>query len=349
MQICSKCNRNVEQNFNYCPYCGGTIIQQNNQQSPYGYNSNNTSPLQNQGEPTAYTHQNPSPFEYNNPYIEYHETVVKKSGKNKKSLVIVLAVILAIAITATIVIFALKDTNSSDTSDISYNTESIIINEEDSVETTDSSKTLEEFSSEKNNVKEKEGIGDTLIKKAKEQKFSIGKVTGSKYKNEYFQIGCTLSGWTYTDKEKMLSELNDIKYLLSDNTTDEEFAEELENIDMYMDMQATGSGAANVNIIVEKTEGKNIASNEKNVLNAMKNAAQEQYESLGIEIIESEIIECDFDGTDKYAIHSVFNYDGFELETYQLVFVKEKHAATITITAENTNEIEEVLSNFYYL
>ena len=45
----------------------------------------------------------------------------------------------------------------------------------------------------------------------------------------------------------------------------------------------------------------------------------------------------------------MFNYDGFELETYQLVFVKEKHAATITITAENTNEIEEVLSNFYYL
>lgn len=342
MAICSKCNRNIESNYSFCPYCGGSVIQQSSSsQNQYSSNVNNGNFNQNPIHDASISYQNINSDEHNTLNQQYYD-------KSKKNLIIVLIAILIVVIIAATAVFIMNDKDTTTTGDSSlYNNENSLSYEDEQSEDSISTKKAEKYSN--TDSKEKKKIGDVIVEKSKEKIFSTGKVTGSQYKNEYFGIGCTLSGWKYSKQEDMLCEVEGIKDLLSSKATNNEIAKALEKTDIYMDMQSTGTGATNVNIMVERIEGKNIGSNEKNILNAMKTAAEQQYSAMGIDLKESEIIECSFDGSDKYAVHSVFTYSGAELEAYQLVFIEKTHAATLTVTSDNVNEIEEVLENFYYL
>lgn len=175
-----------------------------------------------------------------------------------------------------------------------------------------------------------------------EKEYSFGEINGNVYESEFIGIGVELDeSWTFSSREEIL-EMNG--FVL--DQIDEDLAEELENASIIHDMVAN-SPMRNININLEKASSSNAD------VDAMYDATlpylEELYESMGAENIDYRITEIEFGGKTQKAIVGSVTVYGIGMSQASVVVPCNGYYASISITAANESEVEELIGRFYWL
>lgn len=178
------------------------------------------------------------------------------------------------------------------------------------------------------------------------EEFSLGKITGNVYKNDFIGISYKLDeNWTFYDDEQ-IKELNNIAV----DMAGDEFEELVRNATIVYDMYATdGDQLNNININLEKVSNAkllslNIAENFKMLVPTL----MDTYENMGYKNIDYEIIDVEVDGKTLDALHTTAEINGVNM--YQTIFQKKcnGYLASITITTYFYDAISDLIDNFYW-
>lgn len=177
-----------------------------------------------------------------------------------------------------------------------------------------------------------------------EPEFSLGKATGSTYKNDFLGISCTLpEGWTFYSDEKIL-EMNNLvgEYL------DEDVAEQLEKATIVYDMYASSeTDGSSINMNLEKL---NIAQalnlDIKQTLEGQIDAIQTAYENMGYTDVKVTYQKITIDGKDFDSLKLVAKIQGIDAFTTTVAFKKGNYLANISLFSLQTDKADEILGCF---
>lgn len=178
------------------------------------------------------------------------------------------------------------------------------------------------------------------------EEFSLGKITGNVYKNDFIGISYKLDeNWTFYNDEQ-IKELNNIAI----DMAGDEFEELVKNATIVYDMYATDSDQLNnININLEKVSNTkllslNIAGNFKTLIPML----EDSFKNMGYENINCEITSVDVDGKTLDALHTTAEINGVNM--YQTIFQKKcnGYLASMTITTYFYDAISDLIDNFYW-
>lgn len=170
---------------------------------------------------------------------------------------------------------------------------------------------------------------------------SLGEVDGYVYENTYFGIGCELdSSWTYMGKE----ELAEYVGLIVDGLDLNELSKAIVNNDYYMDMIATSSYGASINVGVEKPM---LDLTTEQYCKMSLTSTRQTLEAAGYTVNNLEATTVEVDGQMMDALTVEGELYGIEL--YQIAFLVKKgeHVVMATVTATSQESAEELLDAFY--
>lgn len=195
---------------------------------------------------------------------------------------------------------------------------------------------------DKSDVAEPSGTTDV----GTDDDFEIGTVSGGKYENKFFGIGCELdSGWTYAAEEELLAQTD----IVAEQFTDEELREQLKSADMFYDMMATSNdGYSNINVVVQNIGVMYGALySEEDILQENIEELPGQVADAGMEVKTCEKISIQFAGTERNAIamHSI--YEGIDVYQNVVIIKNGSYVGIITVTSF-MEDITAAVANLFY-
>lgn len=197
----------------------------------------------------------------------------------------------------------------------------------------------------------------TVEKESKEENsetvaFELGTAENGVYKNNYLGIRCNLPEWEFSSREELDAELELASVILSGTADNTEYLESFEQADNYSDMKAVHpNGITNMNIIVANiSEEASAISNmsEYAFLYLMSQELEKTFSEMGLENMNSDIVEVETDGGTKYALYCSTEIAGTSTHMMQMIHSRHNHRATITITGLSKEECLSVCKSLSF-
>lgn len=177
-----------------------------------------------------------------------------------------------------------------------------------------------------------------------EPDFSMGKATGSAYKNDFLGISWTLpEGWVFYSDEQ-IQQLNNVV----GDYVDEEVAEKLKELPIIYDMYAqhTTDGSS-VNINMEKLNALQIATlNIKQTLEAQIPTIKDTYANIGYTDTKVEYQKVTVDGKEFDGLKLTAKIQGIDFTMVIFTFRKSNYLANVSVGSLQAETLEEILGNF---
>ncbi len=169
--------------------------------------------------------------------------------------------------------------------------------------------------------------------------FSLGKVTGNSYKNDFIGVSCDLPvGWTYYD-DKQILELNN----MTGSYIDKEFEERLKNADIVYDMCAVESVMGNsININFEKVKVKNV--NLKKNIEYQLDGINSTYANMGYSDILSYYQKVKVNGREYDGIKLSAKIEGVNVYVTGIMYQKGNYIVNIATLSIQDDTTESILS-----
>ena len=172
--------------------------------------------------------------------------------------------------------------------------------------------------------------------------FEMGKVSGNKYSNEFFGIGCTLdSQWTFkTDEE--IKEANNITI----DMLDDEIKSQLENAAIVYDMMATSESGSSININIESIGVSGVLTTVESYLSSQTDPLKAALEQVGLSDAVIENKTYDFAGSSEKGLYIHTSINQVTFEEAIIVLKRGTHFANITV-ATTSGDLNSILASFY--
>ena len=177
--------------------------------------------------------------------------------------------------------------------------------------------------------------------------FSVGTVSGGKYTNEYFGIGCELGeDWVFANED----EIRQLNEKVIDNLGEvlgDDYEMALEDAPYVTDMLASNqTTASSININIENSGPQGLLMSVDDYMDAADKDLADTLYGLGIDNLSVERATYDFAGKTQKAFKVTGDYLGLDFEEILLVIKKGARFVSISITSYFGNA-EEILDLFY--
>ena len=176
--------------------------------------------------------------------------------------------------------------------------------------------------------------------------FQLGVTTGGKYESKFLGIGCSLDdSWSFASQEE-LAQMIGATAEMFDN---EEYAEQMENTDMFYDMAAaTDDGLVNINIIIQNMGLLyGMALSEEKYIELAQEDLEEQLSSAGFTLEGSEAGTVIFAGQERSGLHLSSTYQGISYYCQQ-VYIKQGNYMSIVTLASFYEDITGSMLDYFY-
>lgn len=172
----------------------------------------------------------------------------------------------------------------------------------------------------------------------------VGTISGNTYTNEALGYGCTLEGWVYATQDQIAELFN-----ITLDSTDEEFSEQLQNADTYMDMYAQREdNLLNVNVNFENLSSvyaEDLTEQEYVDLSLPQaKAAMEQMQLTNVQMEQTTVV---LDGTEHPGIVTTGEYNGVQVFQRQACVKCGTYMGIITVTSYGEDHSAEPFALFF--
>ena len=178
--------------------------------------------------------------------------------------------------------------------------------------------------------------------------FDIGTVSGGKYENKFFGIGCAMDeNWTFATEDQLLDMIGET----ADQIEDGDLKDSLMNANMFYDMQvASNDGYANINVVIENlgvmygtiiSEDEYVKQNVEQLPSALAQA--------GIDVNSCEATTVQFAGAERNAIQSSSVTQGVDLYQLQVIIKNGSYIAIVTISSYVSDITADIAAMFYVI
>lgn len=177
-----------------------------------------------------------------------------------------------------------------------------------------------------------------------EAELELGTVSGTRYENAYFGIGCEMDdSWVFADQEELAGMIG-----LTADAIGGDVGESMRSADMFYDLFAQSeSEMASVNIVVQNIGVAAGLMTEDQMVSAALPTLAEQLEPAGFSDIQVEEITADFMGGEHHAIHLSAMYQGVQLYERQFYLNRGRYVSTVTITTYHDDRTEDCAALFF--
>lgn len=180
-----------------------------------------------------------------------------------------------------------------------------------------------------------------------EADFSMGKVSGLTYENEFIGVGCKLdSAWIFrTDEE--IREMNNLTMEMAG----EDLQKALENANVIYDMHAVHSnGMDNIIVNLEKVNPLQLAGLDVDeVFESQMPLLKSSFENIGYTDIQFEIGETTIDGKAFSTLFVEAEIAGFHIYQATIALKCSGYLASISITTYNEQALNDLIDSFYLI
>ena len=175
-----------------------------------------------------------------------------------------------------------------------------------------------------------------------------GKITGNKYKNAYFNVGCKIpDSYEFLTKEQIDKNNQNTKAL----TKSKAVADALDSGSTLVDMQAANYQTnSNMIFVLSKTQAITKGMSEEEYFTAVSPALLDQMSNLGMTDLSAECVTVTFAGSEHTANFISGSLNGTTLYQYQIVLIEDAYTANVSVSSVGSkDDAEKLLGAFYSL
>lgn len=195
------------------------------------------------------------------------------------------------------------------------------------------------------NIRGEQKDNSTEAPDEKKADFSMGKVSGLTYENEFIGIGCKLdSAWTFrTDEE--IREMNN----LAGELAGEEYQAAIKNATLVYDMNAVHiNGMDNIIINLEKVNPLQLAAADlEDVFEQQLPLLKSSFENMGYTNMTFKIDEVTIDGKTFVALFTSGSIGDYQMYQASIAIKCNSYLASIAITTFSEEMMNTLLESFY--
>lgn len=179
-----------------------------------------------------------------------------------------------------------------------------------------------------------------------EKQLQFGTVDGSRYENSFLGIGCELDGWTYASQE----ELAQVAGLTADMFS-EDFAQKMENVEMYYDMMAVApDGLGSINIVIQNIGlVYSLAASEEQIIASALTSLDSELAAAGFSNVTAEQNKVTFAGAEHAGLQLTANYMGVDVYEQQVYIKVGRYVAVVTLASYMTDATAGYADYFFAL